>query len=321
MTEAATTAPPTPSLLSSLLPMIRELDDFLGQSATAVDRLMLWDSRTVNHEPLLSCMNELTRTHEQFLATISAKLQSLWLRESQRYSNYVRALDRTLRVRHAAELENAFPRLRMSPAAMARAQHELASGNLRALDDVSADESIEGIPVRDVVVHLAQHGFEYDQSCRRLILLVLRQLRENKVLKTTSMQHMERLTEAKRTDLQRLDRILRRSSTAVEALVSGTQRKITASRNASMAASAVYMGGGGASSSVAAIANKSTIGGAAASSTLAASQQLGASASGVGGAGMISVRDGAGAVGGAGGGAFEPRPPSAPRGKSTPITA
>lgn len=289
-------APPTPSLLSSLLPMVRELDDFLGQSATAIDRLMLWDSRTVNHEPLLQCMSELSRTHEQFLAAISAKLQSLWLRESQRYSAYVRAVDRTLSVRHAAELENAFPRLRMTPQAVARAQHELASGNLRAAEDVSADESIEGVPVRDVLTHLAAHGFEFDQTCRRLILLVLRQLRENKVLRTTSTQHMERLTEAKRTDMQRLDRILRRSSTAVDALISGTQRKITASRNASIAASAVYMGGGGGAT---AKQQQQSAGGNAAG--ISASQQQQQQ--------QIVARDGGG---------FEPRPPSAPRGKQTP---
>ncbi len=234
--------PPTPSLISALLPMIRELDDFLGQSATAIDRLMLWDARAVNHESLLQSMNELSRVHEQFLASINAKLQSLWLRESQRYGAYVRSLDRTLSVRHSAELENAFPRLRMGPGAHARIQHDITTGVFRSLDDAAADEHIEGVAVRDILVHLATHGFEYDATCRRLVLLVLRQMKENAVLRNTSAAHQERLNEAKRTDMQRLDKILRRSGQAVEALIVGTQRKIAASRNASLAASAVYMG-------------------------------------------------------------------------------
>jgi hypothetical protein len=268
------TPPPTPSLLSALLPMIRELDDFLGQSATAIDRLMLWDARAVNHEGLLQSMNELSRTHEQFLTAISAKLQSLWLRESQRYGTYVRSVDRTLSVRHSAELENAFPRLRMGPEALARVQHDISTGraginnintnsaksvaaavtqnnnnnneqHLSISTDGNGVESVEGVPVKDIIAHLAAHGFEYDATCRRLVLLVLRQMKENSVLRNTSASHQERILEAKRADLSRLDKILRRSSQAVEALISGAQRKIAASRTASVAASAVYMGSGG----------------------------------------------------------------------------
>ena len=264
--------------------MIRELDDFLGQSATAIDRLMLWDARAVNHEGLLQSMNELSRTHEQFLAAIGAKLQSLWLRESQRYGAYVRSVDRTLSVRHAAELENAFPRLRMNPETVARVQHDISTGNFRSLEQTiaqkverqqrennnnnkgdqqqqqqaasssvavfSADDVVEGVPVREIVIHLASHGFEYDPTTRRLVLLVLRQLKENNVLRNTSASHQERLVDAKRADMVRLDKILRRSTQAVEALISGAQRKIAASRNASVAASAVYMGSGGAASAV-----------------------------------------------------------------------
>ncbi len=268
--------PPTPSLLSSLLPMIRELDDFLGQSATAIDRLMLWDARAVNHEGLLQSMNELSRTHEQFLAAISAKLQSLWLRESHRYGTYARSVDRTLSVRHSAELENAFPRLRMGPEALARVQHDISTGragmnqqqqqlttnknnnnnnnnnqqqnennNVVTTTNVDGVETVEGVPLKDIISHLAAHGFEYDHTCRRLVLLVLRQMKENSVLRNTSASHQERILEAKRADLGRLDKILRRSSQAVEALISGAQRKIAASRTASVAASAVYMGSGG----------------------------------------------------------------------------
>ena len=212
--------PPAPSLLSSIVGHIRAMEEHLASAVATLTDLATWDSSTSNHTGVQAAVDELRQQHDDWQRGMLTHLQSLWFAETAVYNDYRQKMERTLAVRHRAELDHTFPRLALDPGTKsARAQESEA--------DVLARVGGSQEQLR-FVNHLTALGFDLDVGNSRQQLLITRQLNERTVFDQQVLKHTARLMEAKRIDMAKLQGLLQRTEQALNSMLAVVDKKIAA---------------------------------------------------------------------------------------------
>jgi hypothetical protein len=219
--ERSGVAPPPPSLLTPLFGHIKATEEHLLEAVGALTNIGTWDANTTNHTGIHDAVEELRRTHDDWHRGMLTHLQSLWFNESAVYNDYRQRMDRTLTVRHRAELEHAFPRLKLGAAQRSARAQESESDVLARVGG-----SMEHL---QAATHATDLGFDFDAANSRLQLLLARQLNERAVFNRTVLRHTERLIEAKRIDVAKLKALLDRTEKSLEAMFAVVEKAIAAS--------------------------------------------------------------------------------------------
>lgn len=220
---------PAPSLIGPLLPLIKEAEEQMTASVLSLDSIATWDAKQSNHECLLRSVDCIKRQKDDWSAAMLNHLQTAWISETQQYNDYLKKMERTMNIRHCAELDNAFGRLRIQPGAQNQEVSPQHADDMSNRDAASNAEK-----------HLASLGFATDPTSTRLQLLVDRQLKERRVMKVVSQDHHERLMKAKNRDVAKLKSILTKAHETIDALFVAVEKKITAAHHSGSNIGATY---------------------------------------------------------------------------------
>jgi hypothetical protein len=213
-------APPAPSLLGPLIGHIKAMEEHLHAAVATLTDLSAWDASATSHTGLQGSVEDVRRMHDDWHRGMLTHLQSLWFSESATYNDYRLKMEKTLAIRHRAELDHSFPRLRLEPSKKAARAQETDTDVLARVGG--------SMEYAKYALHLARLGFDYDMSNSRLQLLVQRQLNEQSVFDTTVLKHTDRLVAAKRIDLAKLRGLLDRTEQSLEAMLAVVEKKIAA---------------------------------------------------------------------------------------------
>lgn len=207
---------PHPSLIVHLLPAIEEMEETTTNALLTLDNVVVWDSNEISHEPLLKSLSELKTSVDDWQRSLHNKLQGLWMDQGAEYSKYRNSIDRTLRARHCAELATLFPSLRTT---------------LTEMPPIPGDATDEE---KDYWRHMFFHGFVFDLKiaqgpASKLVPLLRRQLGERAIFNKVTLNHSERLMEAKRIDSLLLKKRTEKVAAQVNSVMLAVEKKIEAS--------------------------------------------------------------------------------------------
>jgi hypothetical protein len=221
---------PYPSLVTDVLPSLREMEHFLETMQDAMERVPVWSTATANHEPLLHTLSEVRGKVSEWRRSLTQSLQSKWMAATSEYNAYRHQVDVVLRRRHMCEVQFLFPALK-------NAERE------SQLDPTSVMMMSE--EEREVRQHLAALGFGYEKSAegaaRRVTKLVKRQEKERAVFDATVHYHGDQLAAAKKRDIQKLSKEMERADQLLQNVVASVEGKIAAA--ARMQSSTLYHSG------------------------------------------------------------------------------
>jgi hypothetical protein len=202
---------PAPSLIGKLLPLIEETTHGVRNAILDLDEIANWDANEVNHQCLLSSIETIKDQVKEWQQCFLNKLRSLWLEQTKQYNDYKREVEKVLNIRHCAELDCLFSRLR-DP----KYQLDLTGAN--PFDEETKFKQ-----------HMFRFGFRYDSETKRLQLVCRRQLEEVSVFQTVTRSHAEQLLRARTADEQRLLELLRKPLEQIDVLIQAVEKKISAS--------------------------------------------------------------------------------------------